>query len=118
MKFTIDRARWWRGRGFIDSRLVRAEDGRRCCLGFYSLACGYTEKELEGISSPSILFKCIDISKNLFHNTIYNAEERCDTEITKELIRANDYRHIDDVTRENTIAALFKEAGIDVEFVN
>lgn len=44
-ELTIDRSLWYRGQGGDSSKLERT-DGRRCCIGFYALACGLTRKEI------------------------------------------------------------------------
>jgi hypothetical protein len=48
MKFTVDRSKWHRGKGGNGSALLRGEDGKRCCVGFYFAAHGYDDEELIG----------------------------------------------------------------------
>ena len=45
---TIDRAVWYRGQGPEESKLLRSEDGRRCCIGLYLQACGVPDNALRG----------------------------------------------------------------------
>lgn len=47
----INRPQWLRGQGSYQSRLLDW-DGRMCCLGFDALACGLTNDDIRGISSP------------------------------------------------------------------
>lgn len=46
MKFTVKRSEWLRGEGGAPSRLFRKTDNKRCCLGFFANACGFTDDEL------------------------------------------------------------------------
>ena len=39
-KLVIDRKMWFRGDGGVLSALVRADDGRMCCLGFLGCSVG------------------------------------------------------------------------------
>jgi hypothetical protein len=52
MKLVIDRKTWLRGSaGF--SYLRREFDGKKCCLGFLATACGYEDKDITGMETPS-----------------------------------------------------------------
>jgi hypothetical protein len=51
MKLVIDRATWLRGEGSTNSYLLRLHDGKKCCVGFYALACGRPEKEIADIQT-------------------------------------------------------------------
>lgn len=56
-KLIIDRSKWRTGhtaenatgQGFT---ALLNDQGFMCCLGFYSLACGYTEEEIRGVGEP------------------------------------------------------------------
>lgn len=50
IKLTIDRQTWIRGD--IRSALLRSKDNKMCCLGFLSLACGYTKEEIRDRVTP------------------------------------------------------------------
>jgi len=50
MKLTIDRSKWWRGNGSRDSALSNKAK-KMCCLGFLSLACGYSEEDIRGLKT-------------------------------------------------------------------
>lgn len=53
-KLVIDRRLWYRANGATTSLLLR-RDGRMCCLGFYSLACGVPVDDIRGVDEPSSL---------------------------------------------------------------
>lgn len=58
MKLTIDRRKWWRGQGSINSTLLSTtepNEGKMCCLGFLSLACGYDEKDIRNLRTIECL---------------------------------------------------------------
>lgn len=53
-KVTVDRSKWLRGEGPMDSFLLRATDGKMCCLGFVlQQAYGKTDDELLQFKAPS-----------------------------------------------------------------
>jgi hypothetical protein len=43
MEFTVERAKWYRGKGSFGSKLKRSEDGMMCCVGFRCQAAGIPE---------------------------------------------------------------------------
>lgn len=45
-KFTVIRSKWGQGR-------LLTNDGKMCCLGFLSKACGYSDKDLGTRSFPN-----------------------------------------------------------------
>lgn len=55
MKLTIDRKRWARGPNTAGNRLLCGENGRMCCLGFLSLALGYSEDQIRNRAMPAEL---------------------------------------------------------------
>ena len=46
--FTLPRSIWARGEGSIKSYLLRAADGKMCCVGVYLEACGVSRESLKG----------------------------------------------------------------------
>lgn len=138
MKFQIDRSKWLNGE--LVNRHIEAlkkapnsmlldKEGRMCCLGFYSLACGIPAKWVVGLSEPG------DLELNLVeklaptiayvHQDAYEGEDgepetECHVEqslITDKLITANDDTTIGCLEREARIVALFADAGIEAEIV-
>jgi hypothetical protein len=53
----IDRDKWGRGQGFIESELLNARTGKMCCIGFLALSCGYTQREITGVGEVNTLTK-------------------------------------------------------------
>jgi hypothetical protein len=114
MTFTVKRSEWFRGRGRIDSYLLKA-DGMKCCVGFVCLQLGLADTEI--------------IGERTIHQVLWNWEK----ETTKKFAIAgmdnspswlgqayatNDDDTISDVQREERLKALFKQGGHQIEFVD
>lgn len=112
MKFTIQRSRWYRGDGGMDSKLVRG-DGTMCCLGFLGEACGLPTEVMRDLSTPDAMSKEYRV---LWPSGILDTHG-IDTLTTHKLVTANDARGMPDGVREEELTALFKTIHIDVEFV-
>lgn len=52
MKLVIDRSKWLQGEASVVSMLLRPQDGKMCCLGFYCLALGAPEKSINRVHTP------------------------------------------------------------------
>lgn len=128
MKFTVKRSDWLRGPEAWDgarneenspnniSCLINAE-GKKCCLGFLALACGYTEAELHGnpclsdlaalgnVKYPAALR---DYDKD--HNFIEDSSE-CDA-----IMDDNDDVDISDEQRERYLKQKFSKIKIAINF--
>ena len=112
-EFTIDRKTWLRGMNTDESVLLDG-DGRQCCLGFYSSACGVASSGIAGRSFPSSIRPRLQEMSWLFewdHETTEGAIE--DT-----LTTVNDRSTIEDSEREETITRYFADQGITVNFIN
>jgi hypothetical protein len=118
----IERAKWLRGEGGSVSQLLRASDGKMCCLGFLGAQCGYAPDQLRGHAEPGELFgrwETADYEKNnlwpcwLLHVDEYGATDGADL---PKLIATNDDRLISDQTREADIASIFAKHGVTVIF--
>jgi hypothetical protein len=127
MKLIIDRSKWLRGEGSAKSKLLRASDGKMCCLGQFGLACGFTPDDLVDIASPddsnglgktwkdkgnaSFLFR------NDGGNSLYvNRTDVCCTLMEKNDDYASDY--YTEAERESRIAAIFAANGVTVTFID
>lgn len=118
-KLIIDRNEWLRGEGSDASYLLRATDGKMCCLGIYALSCGLTKDMIRSCRAPtsvsrSVLFDNGPTPRSLF-------EEKApwlfdDSEEVAELIDINDEGCKS--TREANLAAIFARHGVEVEFIN
>lgn len=118
--FTIDRAKWWRGKGPDDSRLW-TDRNCGCCLGHYAIACGIDQNRLVGIAYPSVLANAdalggrvripgMTTPHRLYMNWTTNSQRAID------LANANDDPG-SDATRERRIRAGFRKIGVRVRFV-
>ncbi len=123
--FTVDRATWLHGEGGKQSYLLRANDGKMCCLGFLGAACGIPSKGLLARRSPS---GCTKEYTSLWPEAIRNefplgAEAGLDfdsSKVTKfgsDILMANDSQDImTTVNREAQLTEYFAKLGIDVKF--
>ena len=55
-EFTVNRKTWIRGDN-LNSYLLRSDDNKMCCLGFFCLASGLTEDQIRNITEPNALFQ-------------------------------------------------------------
>ncbi len=109
MKLVINRDKWLRGEGAFESKLLRREDGKMCCLGFLGLACGLSESDIMGKATP------VDaLNDGKYPEAIL--EYGFLTTTSYSLMSANDSRYIPETEREQTITNLMSEIGIEVEF--
>ena len=122
MKLVIDRNVWLRGadaKNGHNSYLLRPTDGKRCCVGIYLSALGFSDVELSGLGEDAEL------------RVPVNTDDECDwdedeTEIDPRVpvwLRAeslvygiNDDADTPEDERERLIAERFKRGGVDVEF--
>ncbi len=109
-EFTIDRRKWYRGKGYYESKLVKA-NGHKCCLGFYGKALG--AKGMLNQKAPSLLD---DAEKSKFFGLI--SGEGTNNKRCLKLMLANDNRHISNTARERIITKEFKQIGVKVKFIN
>jgi len=119
MKLVIDRSKWARGQR-PDSYLLRRRDSKMCCLGFFGLACGLTEAALVGMQEPREVAKFGKWPRWLVEEDNADPYEAiwCDSDAAGRLIEANDEPDISEADREQCIAAIFAENGVEVEFVD
>jgi hypothetical protein len=109
-EFTIKRSEWLRGEGPTASYLQRESDGKRCCLGFYAIACGYSEADIINIPTPWRLQSETEqqsIPSRANHTLAFHA-----------LMEKNDDTCTDDAEKERFIIEEFSRIGITVTFVD
>jgi hypothetical protein len=118
MKFTIDRAKWFRGQGSDASALLRA-NGQRCCLGFYAQACGLTDNQIMDKTAPNHvgLIGKDEWDNILLTNSFPNQSWMQHSKDARDLIIVNDSMHVSGADREKRITEIFSKKGIEVEFV-
>ena len=113
MKVTIDRTKWYRGKGSATSRLLIDADspnhGKMCCLGFVCLALGASKKEICGKQMPFS-----EGISQVFPDwlTDQNGED------LYTLTRTNDCTNIEESERERAVIETCAKHDIEIEFIN
>lgn len=114
MRFTVERNKWFRGKGSYESKLLN-NDGYMCCLGFFSLACGLKEADIVNKTCPSDLPEELVLSTDL--NKLVEPNMYNNSHCLKLMI-TNDLETFDNEDmREAELAIHFAEIGVEVEFV-
>lgn len=108
-EFKINRATWLRGEG---SSLLDGQ-GKMCCLGFYSLACGLKPSDIEHQGSPGGV---VQDQEDVKWKTFLLYKDSSDSAVCLKLMSINDGADIDDKEREKDIKKIFKVAGVTVKF--
>lgn len=120
-EFVINRDDWARGR----QSLLLGVDGKMCCLGFFSLACGLVEddiRELDGPADAADSMKIAEILNNEAPWLLNTYEWEDDSMVengqdTQYLMEINDDSATDDECKEEEIVRTFAENGVKVTFV-
>lgn len=123
-EFVVDRSTWLRG---IGTGSLQTKQGKRCCLGFHAIECGYTEEEIFGSYQPSQLtqnWKDPDQVGFFGLTKAYPADPAdpgvktagFDTALCKRIMRINDEQAIDDEEREAKLTEMFAEMETKVIF--
>lgn len=131
MKLEIDRSKWLRGDS--DSALLRTQDRKMCCLGFFALACGLTEDDIENCGEPhqpfeenprlqvhEVMAKVIEVEteeRESNDGSISEVHTYSETNLSSRLMRVNDDIELLETTREQQITELFAMVGVEVSFV-
>ena len=118
-KLTIDRNTWLRGDS-KSSALLRAEDGKMCCLGFCAVQSGIPADGIADLGRPD------DVDTEFYElwpTGLICVDEDADDEyslsdVAERLIAENDSFYTPDSEREQRIASLFSSIGIEVQFIN
>lgn len=104
--FVIDRTVWLRGEGIARSKLLRPDDGKRCCVGIYLGACGVADEALSGVPAAHNAVNVPDMPRWLLEDV-------------GGLYADNDaYGGLTEERREELIADGFARRGITVTFIN
>lgn len=116
MKLVIDRPSWLRGESDFRSKLLRSEDNKKCCLGFYSLACGLPEEAIR--DRGTVTNACFGGSYPVPEEMQFLVHGRISSEVGGQLMRINDNSNISDDEREKQLTSIFASHGVEVEFIN
>lgn len=117
MRLEIDRATWLHGEGAAHSYLLRASDGKMCCLGFLGRACWIRPRYLEGKKAPDRVGKTRVLRRRWTKGIL--SEWDTNTNLVEQLMKLNDERRTSYLTekkRERMLASLFEEIGIEAVF--
>lgn len=130
MILRIDRKKWLRDEGSRRSKLLRGSDGKMCCLGFYSLACGLKEKDIRNFQSPSdIWWKNIPEPHSKFMKSLvmpgrYFYQGFVNSNYCNRLMELNDNEkdgesmNLSADEQEGALIYEFGKIGVEVEFYN
>lgn len=109
-KFEIDRSKWLCGTG--DGFLLDG-NGNKCCLGFWSLACGAAKKDILGRITPEEIYRRGNLE--MPGMLAWSPETRNNNRLSTRLMKNNDDEGYTNAERERLIQEGFKT--IDVEVV-
>lgn len=116
MEFTVSRKTWLRGEGSSNSYLLRPSDGKMCCLGFLALSCGLTPAEIEGHSDLFVLERANKLPASLVIPADNPDDEPLNSDVCWDIMAVNDAT--ERKNREERLAELFAQAGIQVTFTD
>lgn len=109
-KLVINRLKWLRGEGADVSYLLRASDGKMCCLGFHARQIAkLPAKEISGACNP------LEAQGSWFYDDRNGNFSRD----ARDLMQLNDaILYESEAEREAAITAIFLKHNIEVEFIN
>lgn len=129
MRVVIDRKRWLRGEGTSNSFLLRASDGKMCCLGHVCKAYGKTDDELLQVCEPESTHRCtggragrgVALAKQPGTGTpLLFIDEHSgrgySPQPVREAMMANDKVDMPEAERERLITAYLADVGIEIAF--
>lgn len=114
MKFTVKRSEWLRGEGSVRSMLFRNSDNHRCCLGFLGNACGISDQDMRGKSTPLSLYNTSESEGKKFPEPMLEKNGG----VVDTLMDINDTYGMSAEERERRLRETFSVIGIEVEFVD
>lgn len=123
-QFTIDYRRWIHGNSKfseINSCLLREDDGKMCCLGFYALANGVRPDKILGVGDLALAKEYIVCNRHrddIEESWLTESAENFDSAFYNNLIYANDSRGNIAEKIVYITNSFKKEKNIDVKFVN
>lgn len=115
-KVIVERSYWLRGEGEENSKLLRTEDGKMCCLGFVCLAFGKTEDDIAECEAPSCFSS--HSGRKIGFGTPLIQEDGSEPQAVVSAMQVNDHRHMDESQRESELKRLLLVVGVDLEFVD
>jgi len=110
--FTINRKKWFRGRG-IRKALLLNDKNEMCCLGFYAIACKIPPTQLINRIDP------FELNNFWFDNKKHREWKTKLVNkigVADDFMEINDSKNIQDLQREKQIINLFNTLNIKVKF--
>lgn len=119
----ISRAKWHRGQGSLDSRLLISTNGlgnkgKMCCLGFASLAAKLTPDQIANIPYPYYLGEALPKSLSKLVQPTDDGDGRYNSPICGRIAATNDNVNLTDDQREAELTKLAAEADLAFTFVD
>ena len=109
MTLTIDRRKWLRGEDF-NSALLRSDDKKMCCLGFFCLSRDI--RKIADVSEP------VDLSYQQRQRIPELFDNQHQNHVCEKLMVNNDSPELSEKVRETRITKWFKKIGVNVKFIN
>jgi hypothetical protein len=125
-EFTIDRSKWCRGQGSTISKLLNAETGKMCCLGFYACVIGFKPEEIAGIGSPDVgppefikAWREKESANWLFKSdSSFGVSDERSLACSDLMLDNDSTSYTSEAIREEDIARTFAQNGVIVKFVD
>jgi len=101
---------------YFFSALYNPYCNKMCCIGFVSLKCGYTKKQISGLSTPARLDLSLIEKGSIIERLLYRGKNNRllssskNNAVCKELMKINDDRSLSNKIRE----AKLKETGLKI----
>ncbi len=111
-RLIINRSTWYRGQGGDFSKLLKQDDGKMCCLGFYLKSVGIEEDALLDQADPSSILDYETEGK--IPEWLLSGKDN--SRLTLDLVGANDDQRTTEADREMVVKKLFAQAGVKVVF--
>ena len=108
--YTVKRSEWFRGQGSSESRLLREDDNKRCCIGFVGAQLGIPDENLLDISDV------FSIDSDTWPD--WMRQYRSSNDPINIAYGINDQELLPDTDRERRLADLFAEHGDTLLFVD
>jgi len=118
-KYTINRQTWLRG--VEENALLLNSNGMMCCLGQVCLQSGITSDKLLDVETPYGLTGVIEDHDLIPYKLLASNDEDTyysDSTFARTAMTINDNEEMHELERETKLTQLFKENGIELEFVN
>lgn len=120
-KFVVKKSQWLRGEGHYESFLLRDSDGKMCCLGFASLACGLDVNDIYNVPCPCDVD---NTSLNKYPNSFFienhinhhGYTRFSNSDLISKIMATNDDEDLNDDERILKLIDKFAELEIEVSF--